>query len=101
MAAIDLFSPIATTAVSVSASTASGALTMPTTPANPTVRVYNSTAVVVFIKFGTSTVTAATTDTPIPAGGVEAFSINPNVTHIAGITASGTGTLYATTGFGS
>lgn len=106
----EIFIPfgVNTTAVSVSASTGSGALNLPTAqgtstvspPGNMTVRVYNGTNVVVFIKFGTSAVTAALTDLPIPPGGVEVFSVGA-ATHIAGITASGTGTLYATPGMGS
>lgn len=53
-----------------------------------------------FVKFGLSGVTTAVTDTPILPGGVYIFSINPRVTHIAAITATGTATLYATTGSG-
>lgn len=107
----EIFQPyiVATTAVSVSGTTASGALTLPTnqgsatvvTPAgNMTVRVFNATSSIVFIKFGTSAVTAATTDLPIPPGGVEVFAVGAN-TYIAGITSGGTGTLYATPGLGS
>ncbi len=64
------------------------------------VRVFNAASVTVFVKFGTSAVTAATTDLPIPPGGVEIFAAGA-ATYIAGITASGTGTLYATPGFGA
>jgi hypothetical protein len=106
-----IFSPfiVATTAVSVSGTTASGALNLPTNqgsttvtspPGNMSVRVYNATSVVVFVKFGTSAVTAATTDMPIPPGGVEIFAVSA-ATYIAGITAAGTGTLYATPGMGA
>lgn len=100
---LELFSPYgsATTAVSVSSTTANGALNLPTQSMTSSVRVHNSTTAIVFIKFGNSTVTAATTDMPIPAGGVETFEISPAVTHIAGITASVSGTLYATTGRGA
>ena len=114
----DLFCPFgsATTAVSVSGSTATGALNLPTATTDSsatlgatrtsniggvTVRVYNSTSVIVFVKFGTSSVTAATTDMPIPPGGVETFQIGPAVTSIAGITSGTSGTLYATTGMGA
>ena len=115
MASIDVFTPFgsATTAVSVSGSTASGTLNLPGTTSDLSgssrtsnmsgisVRVYNSTTVTVFIKFGASGITAATTDMPIPAGGVEVFTINPSCTTIAGITAGTSGTLYATTGMGA
>ena len=90
-----------TTAVSVSGTTASGALNLPSATMGSTVRVYNGTSVVVFIQFGDSTVTATTANMPIPAGGVEVFAIGSAITYIAGITASGTGTLYATTGRGA
>jgi len=99
-----IFTPygLATMAVSATTSTASGALNLPSAPhAGTTVRIHNAASVVVFIKFGDSTVTAATTNMPIPAGGTEVFQIGPSVTHIAAITASGSGTLYATTGVGA
>ena len=100
---LDLFTPYGsdTTAVSVSTTTASGALNLPTQPMTSSVRVYNGTGVTVFVQFGISTVTATTSHMPVPAGGVEIFELSPNVTHIAGITAGGTGTLYATTGRGA
>ena len=53
-----------------------------------------------FIKFGDDTVVAATTDTPVPAGAQKVFSVAPDVTHIAAITASSTATVYATPGNG-
>jgi hypothetical protein len=93
-----------TTAVSVSGSTARGALNLPAAntglTGGMTVRIYNATSVTVFIKFGDSTVTAATTDTPIAPGAVEMFAAD-GATYVAGITASGTGTLYATPGMGA
>src|SRR5262249_25769950 len=116
---LDLFSPFGTdtTAVSVSGSNASGALNLPgaTTDLSGassgttrsariggvSVRVYNATATTVFIQFGNSTVAATTSNMPIPAGAIETFQIGPGVTHIAGITSTGTGTLYATPGMGA
>lgn len=66
-----------------------------------TVRIYNAGAATVFINFGISTVEAATaTSIPVPAGAIEVYSVGPSVTHVAGITASGTATLYATLGQG-
>jgi hypothetical protein len=91
-------------AVSVSGTTASGSLNIAeaitTMPGGRTCRVYNATSAVCFIKFGGSTVTATTADMPIPPGAVEVFSIG-DATYIAGITGGGTGTLYATPGFGA
>ncbi len=113
---LELFTPfgVDTTAVSVSASTASGALNLPSASTDlsssstkkgnmggVSVRVYNSTTAIVFIQFGDSTVTATTAKMPIPSGNTETFQIGPSVTHVAGITASVTGTLYCTTGVGS
>ncbi len=66
------------------------------------VRLYNAGSVVVFVAFGDSTVTATTTaNMPIAPGSVEAFRVNPAQTHVAGITAAGTATLYATPGAGA
>lgn len=100
---MDIFSPygLDTTAVSVSSVTASGALNLPTAPNNPTVQVFNAATVTVFVQFGDSTVTSTTAKMPIPAGAVMVFQIGPSTTHIAGITTSGTGTLYATPGRGA
>jgi hypothetical protein len=118
MASLDNFCPFGsnTVAVSVSSVTATSALNLPTATtdsSNPvggtrssnmggiSVRLYNSTAVVVFVQFGTSGTTATTSHMPIPPGGVEVFQIGPSVTSVAAITSSGSGTLYATTGYGS
>lgn len=54
---------------------------------------------IAFIKFGSSTVEAATTDTPILPGTQRIFTIGPDVTHMAAIGTNST-TLYATTGAG-
>ena len=100
---MDIFTPygLDTTAVSVSATTASGALNLPTAPMPSSVRLHNATSVTVFVQFGGSTVEATTANMPLPAGAVEIFEIGGGATHIAAITASGTGTLYATTGRGA
>ena len=95
-----------TAALSVSSVTASAAITLPSeggvaaTPGARTCRVFNATAVTVFIQFGDSTVVATTAKMPVPTGAVEVFSIG-GATYIAGITASGTGTVYATPGYGA
>lgn len=63
-------------------------------------RVYNAGSAVAFVSFGGSDVTASTaTGTPIPPGAVEVFQPS-GATHIAGITASGSTSLYITPGEG-
>jgi hypothetical protein len=101
---MELFSPVGTntTAVSCSTSSANGALNLPSaTYGGASVRLYNSGSVTVFVQFGNSSVAATTSHMPIPAGAAESFQIGPGVTHVAGITASSTATLYATPGCGA
>jgi len=57
-------------------------------------------AVECYIKSGNSTVTAATTDTHVGVGVYLTYRIDPSHTHIAGITASGTGTVVIQRGSG-
>lgn len=65
------------------------------------IRVYNALSEDVFIAFGDSSITTATTTgVPIPAGGVEVFEVSPKATHLAARTASGSGSVYATSGRG-
>jgi hypothetical protein len=69
------------------------------------IRVYNASTSAIFIRKGTdATVTAALTDMPIAPGATEVLTLanNPSspITHIAAISASGTNTLYITTGSG-
>jgi hypothetical protein len=62
-------------------------------------RVYNAGTVAVFVECGTVTVVATVAASlPIAPGTVEVLGCNQ--THIAGITASGTATLYLTPGTG-
>lgn len=81
------------------------ALTVPSYPVNGfQVRVYNSDGTnALFIKFGTSISTTATTAAgmPIPPGTVETFTVDNNITHVAGISAAGTPTVYFTSGGGA
>ena len=101
---MEIFTPFTgdTTAVSVSGTTARGLLNRPsaTEGGRVTCSVYNATAVRVYIQFGDVTVESTTAKMPIPAGGVEVFSIGA-ATYIAGITDTGTGTVYATPGVGA
>lgn len=106
-----IFTPFGTdtTAVSVSGSNASGSLSWPSTTtsagdstrisniSDACVRVYNSSAAVVFINFNAA---ATTAKMPIAPGAVEVFQCSPLVTTIQAITSGGTGTLYATVGVG-
>lgn len=99
---MSVFAPGGT--ISLAATTSSGAAKL-VNPNAQTVRVYNSGVVPVFIKAGTSSVTAATTDLPVAPGAVEVFDLKAaasgaEMTHIAGITGSGSATVYFTTGMG-
>ena len=102
---LELFTPYGsnTTAISASNTTASGALNLPSATMTSSVRVYNACSVAAFVMFAASsaTATATTSHMPIPAGGVETFELSPNTTHAAVILASGTGTVYFTTGRGA
>lgn len=95
------FSPQGTTK-NITASSTTSSVALPVFTESRTVRVYNATGVVVFISFGISTVEAvAATSMPIGPGGTEFFDIGPSVTHVAGITAAGGGTVYFTEGKGA
>lgn len=95
------FTPQGTTK-NITASGTSSSVALPVLTVSRTVRVYNATGVVVFVEFGISTVEAvAATSMPIGPGGTEFFEIGPAVTHAAGITAAGGGTVYFTEGRGA
>ena len=70
----------------------------------PQVRVYNGGTTLAFINFGDAAVTATASHIPIPPGAsipVEKFSVPFGATHVACILASGSGTVYFTSGFGA
>ncbi len=90
------FRPAAT--VSLSATTSTGRVVITASTGVGEYRVYNAGPSTVFIKEGDNTVIAAVTDMPIPAGAVEVLSFGS--TNIAGITSTGTATLYITSGDG-
>ena len=99
---LELFTPIGSTvALTVTGTTSSGTLTPPVSTQGYSVRLYNAGTVTAFFKFGVAGITAATTDTPLPAGGVEVFEVSPTTTTIAAINSGTSGTLYATAGKGS
>jgi ABC-type xylose transport system substrate-binding protein len=66
---------------------------------NPAVRFFNSGAATVFAACGDVTVVATTASLPIAAGTIEVLGCNKGG-YVAGITASGTATLYLTAGSG-
>lgn len=99
------FHPIPDSTVSISASTTSANVALSKTPSDRfQVRVYNAGSATVFINRGSSTVTATTSNMPVPAGAIEVITFNnlPTnpITHVAAITSSGTATVYFTTGDG-
>jgi len=98
--------------VNLGATTSSGRVALTAfDPALGTVKLYNSGTVDVFVNFGDSSVTAATTTSmPLKGGNTEVFGVgdsmrDPSVTtaptHVAMITASGSATVYATSGVGA
>lgn len=101
---ISVFRPIGDTA-SLAAATTSARVArviggFANDPGN--IRIANTGSVVAFVEFGDSTITStATAGMPILPNTVEVFEIRQNETHVAAITASGSTTLYLTTGEGS
>lgn len=99
------FIPGATATLAATATTGSVALGGQPRGGAFQVRVVNVGPNTAFIKRGGASVTAATTDFPVPAGVVEVLTFNNTdkdpVTHVAAICASSqTATLYFTTGEG-
>ena len=87
--------------VSISATTSSASIALPAGIAGRQVRIFNNAGAVAFVAFGGSAITAdTTTSVPIAVGAVEVLSIPPEVTYVAAILASGTGSVYFTGGFG-
>jgi hypothetical protein len=92
------FSAGSTVSLAATTATANVALA-PNAGAGNSVRISSLTAnSLSFIKFGTSGVTAALTDIPILPGTITTLTIPPGTTHVAGITAATTATLYFTSG---
>lgn len=96
--------PAATVNLAVTSSTGRVQVftTTPSIVSEPVIRLYNAGTVAVFVNFGDSSVTAAlATGIPIAPGSVETFRVDSTQVYVAGITASGTATLYATPGYGA
>lgn len=99
------FTPVddATLAIVATTASASAAIKRQPTGAHQ-LRLYNAGSATVFWAAGGAGVTAETTDVPLPGGAIEVVTLSnataAAATHIAAITASGTATLYLTTGQG-
>ena len=95
------FTPLGTTK-NITASATTSSVALPVQTESRTVRVYNGTDVVVFIAFGISTIEAVVaTSMPLGPGATEFLEAGPAVTHVAGITSAGGGTVWFTEGKGS
>lgn len=100
----DVFRPLDAGTVSLSATTGSSRVRLPEVAGRRQYRIHNAGSVPVFVRFGGVSIAAATTDMPIPGGVVETFSLDAldgGPLYLAGITSSGSATLYATSGYGA
>jgi hypothetical protein len=91
-----VFEPLAHTSIAVT--TASAEVTG-LADRHEQVRLYNAGSVPVFVRWASTAQTAVTTDLALAPGAVELFS-KSFATRMAAITASGSATLYITTGIG-
>jgi len=103
--AIQVFTPCALDAstVSLSATTTTDAVTLPTAVSGPggSVRVYNAGPQTVFLRFGGTSVVALVTDMPVPPGTIEILGVLPGQAKVACITSTSTATVYFTAGQGA
>jgi len=99
------FTPVddATASIAVTTSSASAAIKQQPTGAHQ-LRLFNAGSATVFWATGNAAESAAITDIPLPSGAVEVVTLanttGSAATHVAAIAASGTATLYVTTGQG-
>ncbi len=102
MSDLSAFSPAGATAtLAVTGTTGRVALTAKPATAEITIIVQNIDTQIAFIQLGSSTVEATTASMPIQPGSGVVLSTNyTQNTHIAAITATGTTTLYITSGTG-
>lgn len=108
MPQINAFYPVGAT-VSISATTSSDSVALTAYDKSVgTVVVYNAGDALAFIEFGDSNVAAAVTNYPVAPGSTQTFGVGEThtgtsdlPTHIAAITASGTATVYITSGRGA
>jgi hypothetical protein len=100
MPALGPFTPAGT--VNVAATTATGSVALPLVARDQIMVTNDAGGSLAFIAFGDSTVEADdATSTPVLPGAAYVFTINPNTTHMAAITGTGTATVYATAGQGA
>lgn len=90
------FTPETTSSLSVTTSNTQGTLT---SSASQRVRIYNAGPNAAHFRAGVGAQTAVTTDMPLAPGAIEMFTL-PYATHVAAICATGTATVYITTGNG-
>ncbi|WP_284944557.1 hypothetical protein [Acidisoma cladoniae] len=95
---ISAFNPEGT--VSVAAGTTSQAASLPGT--GPSLLVYNSTTAIAYLRLGaTTSLTATSSDLPIPAGSQMLLSVSTTVTAAAVVLSTASGRVYLTRGSGS
>ena len=95
--------PFPTGTVTITCSSSSGATALTTLGSTGVkqVELTNAGSATIFVEFGASTVSAATTTGyPILAGQTKVVTVSGSVTHVACIVAASTHTLYATVGIG-
>ena len=91
------FRPAGTVAVAASTTAASAALS----GGGSALLIYNSTSSPAFVRLGsTSSLTATSSDTPIPPGSRMLLDASPFVNHVAVILNDGSGLVYFTLGHG-
>lgn len=88
-----------TLSLAVSSSSASVEIPEPTNNSTSVI-VFNPLSETVFVKSGATSATATTSDFPIPPGASYTLTKNSEHNFLAGITASGSGTIYFTVGSG-
>lgn len=100
------FHPIDNATLTVSVTSSSSPQAMKKIPSGKfTARLHNALSEAVFYRFGDNQVVGSTTaGVPLPAGAVEVVTVensdrNP-ITHVDIVSASGSGSVYVTTGFG-
>lgn len=94
------FTPAGT--VNVAATTTTASVALPLVSRDQVMVTNDAGGSLAFVAFGDSTVTAsAATSTPVLPGAAYVFTINPQQTHMAAITGTGTATVYATAGQGA
>lgn len=86
-------------AATLAVTTSTASVALPAGQSGNVVMLLNVTTQEVFVRLGTSTVTAATTDESIPGNAVRCFARGAS-THVAGIVATGTTTLRVSQGVG-